>query len=419
MHSISECATVSPNGLKADNLKTTFIAFFESLRDSGQNVPLSTLLEGIKGPRWAGQIKRLRRMGRGAKGFDRCKRSLPAFMLSATTNGGHKAADVANHSGLLQVDLDHVGKDQVEPLRDRIGEDRHILAAWISPSGDGVKAILLIPPDIAGHKAAFETASIYMRDFYCQEIDSRCSDISRLCFVSHDPAIVVNADAVAMPVSVLATPSDEGHSRHSTTSLNPASASCVLPLHNSAFFDAYPGLRKHYQTLVVKRYSEVQPGMRNKILVDMVPMCLGAVAPEFVKAFSTEFYHQNARLFPDYPFSKWEAETRAHIRNCTRSFPGKLTALERKAYDALDDERQRLAFRICQSLSLVESDESVPPPLFFASYEDMGIRMNEFSMTAQRVMQKLQDAGIIALVMKGQLRARDVKAKASVWRWLL
>ena len=112
--------------------------------------------------------------------------------------GGHKAADVLEHSGLLQIDVDHV--DDVASLRDRIANDRHVVAAWISPSGMGVKAIMRIQPGVESHKATFKAATEYFREIYDVAIDEKCSDVGRLCFVSYDPDIIINP--VAEPLEV-------------------------------------------------------------------------------------------------------------------------------------------------------------------------------------------------------------------------
>jgi hypothetical protein len=165
----------------------------------GENLPLRQFLDGIRNGSWADQISRLRAVDKPAR--DRLKRDLPAVMLSGTTKGGHKASDVLEHSGLLQIDLDHVGNPAA--LRDGIGKDQHILATWISPSGDGVKAIMRIPPNIARHKAAFVAAEDYIRVAYDVQIDKACSDLSRLCFVSHDPGLVKNPGAVPLEVPVV------------------------------------------------------------------------------------------------------------------------------------------------------------------------------------------------------------------------
>jgi hypothetical protein len=399
--------------------KCTQVAFFQRLGSQGQNMPLETMLDGIKGNRWAGQIKRLRSKERDAPDYAKLKTALPAFMLSGTTNGGHKAADFAEHSGLLQIDLDDIGKEEAGNLRDKISKDTHILACWISPSGDGVKAIMLIPNSVTGHRAAFAAAACHMKETYGVEIDPKCSDVSRLCFVSHDPAIVLNPAALPLQVPDPVGNAAATSPPHSSALLNSESTSCILHLHNSPFFEDFPKLRKHYVNLVAKRFGDVQPGMRNAVLVEIVSTCFCAVAPEVVAAFANEFYQQNQKVFADYPLERWQAETRNLIEGCTRSYPGRLTAGERIAYNALGSESQRAAFRICQSLACIESDESTPPPLFFMSYEALGIRINELCQCAARTLQKLQTAGIIAIHLKGQQRAKNVTAKATIWRWML
>lgn len=125
-------------------------------------------------------------------------------MFSGTTkNGRHKVTDVGEHSGLLQIDFDKVAGPAT--LRDLIGKDRHILAAWISPSGDGVKALMRIPPDLDRHKDASAAAKAYIFTTYpthASAFDGSTSDVSRLCFVSHDPDLVINFGALPLDVPV-------------------------------------------------------------------------------------------------------------------------------------------------------------------------------------------------------------------------
>jgi len=239
------------------------IAFFQHFGAVGENVPLSTMLKGIKGNKWQGQVKSLRAKGREAAGYDDAKRKLPAYMLSGTTKGGHKAADVIEHSGLLQIDVDKVGAEHVANLRDRIGDDRHIIAAWISPSGDGVKAIMRIPASVESHKAAFAAAVDYMREAFGVEIDENCSDVSRLCFVSHDPALVENLDAV--PLEVAMVPKAAAYPDNSSESLSPES----YVLCNNLLLD-FPELKPLYFKLVHGRIGKPQRGERNAAMVEIV-----------------------------------------------------------------------------------------------------------------------------------------------------
>ncbi|MBN8422447.1 MAG: AAA family ATPase [Verrucomicrobia bacterium] len=165
---------------------------------TGENLPLQMLLDFIRAGNWTKQITALRAADKPAR--EKMKRALPAVMLSGSTRGGHKASDVLEHSGLLQIDLDHVGN--AAALRDQIGKDQHILAAWISPSGDGVKAIMRIPSDIQRHKDAFLAAADHIYRTHALKIDPSCSDVNRLCFVSSDPDLVMNPGAVPLEVPV-------------------------------------------------------------------------------------------------------------------------------------------------------------------------------------------------------------------------
>jgi hypothetical protein len=390
------------------------IAFFQHFGATRENVLLSKMLDDIKGNAWKGQVNRLRAKGREAENYDETKKRLPAYMLSGTTNGGHKAADVIEHSGLLQIDVDKVGADKVADLRDRIGEDRHILAAWISPSGDGVKAIMRIPASIAGHKAAFAAAVDYMRESFGVEIDENCSDVGRLCFVSHDPALVLNLDA--MPLEVSTVFSAPACPDNSSESLSPES----YVLCNSLFID-FQDLKPLYFKLVHGRIGKPQRGERNAAMVEIVSSMFCVVSPFFALAFAEEFYRQHAETFSDYDFQTYQREALAVLEGCHASYPVKrLNTAERAAYAALTDERSQTAFRIAQSLARCESHEDFPPPTFFLSCEELRIRMKVFKMGAWRTLKKLEKAGIIKVETLGNVwKKGNEPATATVWRWML
>jgi hypothetical protein len=399
-------------------IETTQVAFFRHRGAIGENVSLSMMLDGIKRGSWAGQVKRLRSIGRDAEGYDKRKAALPAFMLSGTTTSGHKAADVAEHSGLLQIDVDKVGVDKVESLRDRIGEDRHMLASWVSPSGDGVKGIMLVPADIARHKAAFEAAAEYMKENYGVSIDSACSNVNRLCYVSHDREMALNAEAEPLEVPPVGAEAPEGSEKgYSSTSLH--SISCILHLHNSGLFDDFPHLRPLYQKLVAHRCGKPQRGMRNQAMVEIVAACFCAVALEFVKGFAVEYFKQHADVFADYDFATYQHEVESMLAGCLRDYPQRLSESERHAYAALACEREQAAFRIAQSLSKCESEASMPPPLFFLSCAGLGTRLGIMDTPAWRILRAFEKSGFIQMERPGTVRTKGVQGIATVYRWML
>ena len=136
------------------------------------------------------------------------KKELWAFCWSGlfnTEHGAPKNDGLLKHSGRVQIDIDLKDKPRVESeqLRDKLGRDPHIEVAFLSPSGRGVKAGMLIPVcrDDREHKQAFAAAENYVLDIYNIKIDPSCKDVRRLCFLSYDPQMIRNSEAVQLDTS--------------------------------------------------------------------------------------------------------------------------------------------------------------------------------------------------------------------------
>jgi hypothetical protein len=72
-------------------------------------------------------------------------------------------------------------------------------ALFVSPTGDGLKAVFRVPADPAKHKENIRAVEKYVRDLTGLRIDEACSDVARLCFMSHDPDAYLNEKAVELP----------------------------------------------------------------------------------------------------------------------------------------------------------------------------------------------------------------------------
>lgn len=88
-------------------------------------------------------------------------------------------------SGFLQIDMDDVAEP--EKVREELRSVDYIISAFISPSGDGVKAIAFIgiSRDASDFKTRFEAvrADMASRGF---EIDKTCKNANRLMFATWD-----------------------------------------------------------------------------------------------------------------------------------------------------------------------------------------------------------------------------------------
>lgn len=158
--------------------------------------PLAELIEEVRTGEHAATVAAVRAEA-DPKRRAQLKKALPAMQVSASEATTGRKALV--HSGLLQIDLDHVGPAEAARLRDKAKGDPHAAGAFVSPSGDGLKLVLAIPPDIGRHAESFEAARAYVRETYGHEADPACRDTARLCFLSHDPEAWCK-DAVALDV---------------------------------------------------------------------------------------------------------------------------------------------------------------------------------------------------------------------------
>jgi hypothetical protein len=100
-------------------------------------------------------------------------------------------------SGIICADLDHLNERLAE-VRAAVVADAHTLAAFVSPSGRGLKILYRFDPTWQ-HLWAFAAASYLLRQKFGVEADRSCKDPARLCFLSADAELFVNELAVALP----------------------------------------------------------------------------------------------------------------------------------------------------------------------------------------------------------------------------
>ena len=118
-------------------------------------------------------------------------KKLPAVTLSGRfANGTHKIEDFKTHSGLMQIDID--GIQEPETIKQQLSKDKLTNCCFISPSGNGVKAIVKVKPDQQTHLQSFIELKEYYSEKYSLQIDEKCKDISRLMFLCSDPELYIN-----------------------------------------------------------------------------------------------------------------------------------------------------------------------------------------------------------------------------------
>jgi hypothetical protein len=205
---------------------------------------LSDLIDAIRSDEFAFKIKYLRAtLAAGDDdGYAVAKKDLQAVSISGTADGKRaKAIEEGrfSHSGLLQLDFDaadNVGWT-VEEIVEILQAEPRIVAAFVSPSGHGVKGIARIPVCSTRdeHVAAFAAARNHFRA-HNLTIDEACKDPVRLMFVSHDPGAWLDLDRTAVFEPVAAAngtcPKAEKPKKPGIKLKAPRTAFPEPPLHN-------------------------------------------------------------------------------------------------------------------------------------------------------------------------------------------
>ena len=158
-----------------------------------RDITIGEALEEITTGRFAAEVAEVRRLvaihGKDSEQVKAAKLRLPAHLFSGQVNGAVAQAMQQGrmaHAGVLQLDFD--GIEDAEFFRDELANDPHVIAAWVSPSGNGVKGLCAIEHATTEeqHKAAFLAAESYFAGEGL-ELDKACKNSNRLCFASFDP----------------------------------------------------------------------------------------------------------------------------------------------------------------------------------------------------------------------------------------
>ena len=141
---------------------------------------IPTALQRIQQGKSKSLIKKIR------SGDKSKKKELPIVCFSGEFSSRSDDA-LFEHSGYIILDFDHV---KVGEVKKALATDEYVHSCWMSPSGDGVKALVRIT-NPERHRDHFRALCTYFNKQYCLEVDESGINESRACFESYDPDIIV------------------------------------------------------------------------------------------------------------------------------------------------------------------------------------------------------------------------------------
>jgi hypothetical protein len=132
------------------------------------------------------------------------EKNLPYFNMAMFVNDTRLDKNFERTQYFI-FDVDDLGTDQAFQFKQQLIHQPDIFAAWISPSGDGVKFICRLENEISSetdYRALYEYYLNRFEDIYGIPFDHTL-DPSRACFLSYDPDIYVNMAARPIPTDVM------------------------------------------------------------------------------------------------------------------------------------------------------------------------------------------------------------------------
>lgn len=152
---------------------------------------VSFVIDRIRDGHHKDRIKEIRRE-KDKSNRNELKKSLPAVCFSGVFKKRSDNA-IVEHSGLICLDFDgYKTKKLMQSEKESLMSDPYIMSVFVSPSGNGLKALVKVPAEAENHKRYFDALGEYFDSEY---FDISTKNVSRVCYESYDPDIYVNMDS--------------------------------------------------------------------------------------------------------------------------------------------------------------------------------------------------------------------------------
>ena len=182
----------------SESMITKFDDVFGTISEFDET--LYSFFEIIRSPRFARKIQKLQSyLANGEeKRYRTNKKKLLGVTLAGVFREGREDKDLTKYSGLVHVDLDKLSVEQVESFRRILEADPYVLVVFVSASGRGLKVICWHSLGSEYHEQVYWVFRSHVQQLVdCQDsaFDDVVRNLSRLCFVSHDPNAYLNLEA--------------------------------------------------------------------------------------------------------------------------------------------------------------------------------------------------------------------------------
>lgn len=185
--------------METQNILNKRISFCPNVQaKSYKSISLFEALNSIRIGNYEKQIGNIRCLltSNNIQSYRAKKKQLPAYIFSGIAFGNRYKFDISGYTSLIVVDIDKL--ENIELVKSQLKSDCHVICVWMSPSGNGLKALFYVEyaspikeEDIwvLHEHCAFPQIENYLLTKYSIQVDRNGADITRLCFVSSDSDI--------------------------------------------------------------------------------------------------------------------------------------------------------------------------------------------------------------------------------------
>lgn len=132
------------------------------------------------------EIRNLIAQGNKAEA-DNKKKQLLAFTPSAVFSEKRQMPFLEMYSGFVHLDFDKLTQEELQTAFAIISKISYTSLCFISPSGNGLKVFVEVSTELEHHDIAYLQVQKHYEDATGLKADPSCKDVTRLCFMSHDP----------------------------------------------------------------------------------------------------------------------------------------------------------------------------------------------------------------------------------------
>ena len=175
---------------------------FKNFATPVENISLIILSNWIASDKYKAPVEEIRDLiAQGnAEEAQAKKQQLPAFTPSATFKEKRLLPNMEQYSGFVHLDFDKLTPEQLNAAFQIIAAIPYTFICFISPSGNGLKVFIEVNTGAEHHDTAYLQVMQYYENATGLKADEKCKDITRLCFVSHDPQLYKNIYNEKFPV---------------------------------------------------------------------------------------------------------------------------------------------------------------------------------------------------------------------------